>query len=152
MKLLSIILLLTFLILSDSLFSQNITYQDVNTVVQGIVYNGNDQYLVTDKGYIKIENKSRRKSENDQWTEYYRKAHGDSTIKNPNTIIEQPGLNIPIQFFLPIGGRGWIDEEYNFEENAYLYDFVQADEYGNYTFRPGILGIIGGMNRIPKGK
>ncbi|MCF6269447.1 MAG: hypothetical protein L3J41_07045 [Melioribacteraceae bacterium] len=152
MKLLTKILLVTFIFLSNITYSQNITYQDVNTVVQGIVYDGNQQYLVTDKGYIKIENKNKRKSENDQWTEYYRKAHGDSSIKNPNTIIEQPSLNIPIQFFYPLGGRGWIDKEYGFEEDAYLYDFVQADEYGNYAFRPGILGIIGGMQKKPRGK
>jgi hypothetical protein len=128
------------LFLSSTLVAQNVNSQNMNDVVHGIVYHGNQQYLVTDNGYIKVENK--QKSVNDQWTEYYRKAYGDSTIQNPNTIIEQPRLNIPIQFFFPVG-RNWIDKEYEFNEDAYLYDFLEHDGNGSYTFRPGIIGIIG---------
>ncbi len=134
------IFLLMFFYCAVTLMAQNINSKNMNDVVHGIVYHGNQQYLVTDNGYIKVENN--RKSVNDQWTDYYRKAYGDSTIQNPNTIIEQPRLNIPIQFFFPIGGN-WIEKEYDFKENAYLYDFLEHDENGNYTFRPGVIGIIG---------
>jgi len=84
-------------LLSGVLTAQSINKSNLNDAVHGIVIHGNQQYLVTDNGYIKVGNK--KKSENDKWAEYYRKAYGDPTIQNPNTIIEQPDLNIPIQFF-----------------------------------------------------
>jgi len=139
-----------FIVFYSSVVAQNITSQNLNEAVRGIVYQGNEQYLITDNGYIKVQNS--KKSINDQWTEYYRKAYGDSTIQNPNTIIEQPSLNIPIQFFMPIGGRGWFDREAKFSDEAFLYDFVEHDDNGNYTFRPGVIGIIGGMQKNKKGK
>lgn len=150
-KIFEIALVLSFITCSI-LLSQNITKKDVNQEVHGIVYHGNEQYLVTNNGYIKVGNSNKGKSENDKWTEYYRKAYGDSTIQNPNTIIEQPSLNIPIQFFLPIGGRGWFDREEQFSEDAFLYDFVERSEDGNYVIRPGIIGIIGGMQKGPRNK
>ena len=138
-----VIFLFTFVTL---IFPQNITYQDLNSRVRGIVYQGNQQYLITDKGYIKVY--SEQKSVNDQWAEYYRKAFGDSTIQNPNTIIEQP--TIPIRFFMPIGTGQWYDREVEFENEAYLYDFIEAGENGNFIFRPGIIGIIGKMQKVPR--
>ncbi len=150
MKLLTKILMFTFLILSNQIYSQNITTQNLKDAVRGVVYHGNEQYLITDNGYIKVESKS--KSVNDEWTEYYRKAYGDSTIQNPNTIIEQPNLNIPIQFFLPIGGRGWFDREVNFSDEAFLYDFIEMDKNGKFTYRPGTIGIIGRMQKTQKRK
>ena len=144
-----IIGLMTFLFLSATIEAQNINSQNMNDAVHGIVYHGNQQYLVTDRGYIKVETK--KKSVNDQWTEYYRKAYGDSTIQNPNTIIEQPGLNIPIRFFLPVTSD-WAEKEYDFEDDVYLYDFLEADESGSYIFRPGVLGIIGSIHKNINGK
>ncbi len=131
-----------------SVSAQNITTQNLNEVVRGVVYQGNEQYLITDNGYIKVE--SNKKSVNDKWTEYYRKAYGDSTIQNPNTIIEQPSLNIPIHFFMPIGGRGWFDREVDFTDEAFLYDFIEMDENGKFTYKPGSIGIIGRMQKTPK--
>ena len=148
MKLLTKILLFVFFILSSQIYSQNITTQNLNDVVRGVVYQGNEQYLITDNGYIKVE--SSKKSVNDEWTEYYRKAYGDSTIQNPNTILEQPSLNIPIQLFLPIGGRGWFDREVEFSDEAFLYDFIKMDENGKFTYKPGTIGIIGRMQKTPR--
>ena len=147
----SLIRLISIFVLTSSvLFSQNITRHELKEKVHGIVYHGNQQYLVTDRGYIKVENQ--QKSVNDKWTDYYRKAYGDSTIQNPNTIIEQPRPNIGLHFFMSLNGRDWIDKEYEFGEEAYLYDFIQADDNGNFVFRPGIIGVIGRLQTIPKRK
>lgn len=146
------IVFVAFLSICNILVAQDVNNKDLNSKVHGIIFHGNQQYLVTNKGYIKVESKTKPKSVNDQWTEYYRKAHGDSTIQNPNTIIEQPSLNIPIQFFMPLGGSGWIDSEYEFGEDVFLYDFLQADGNGNFVFHPGVIGIIGNMQKLPKSK
>jgi hypothetical protein len=133
-----------------SVFAQNLTNQNLIDAVHGIVYQGNEQYLITDSGYIKVQNN--KKSVNDQWAEYYRKAYGDSTIQNHNTIIEQPSLNIPIQYFLPIGSNRWYDKEIKFDEDAFLYDFIDRDNNGNFNYKPGVIGIIGNMQNSRKGK
>ena len=146
MKILGFYIILLF----TSVSAQNITTQNLNDIVRGVVYQGNKQYLITDNGYIKVEGS--KKSVNDEWTEYYRKAYGDSTIQNPNTIVEQPNLNIPIQFFLPIGGRGWFDREVEFSDEAFLYDFIQMDENGKFTYKPGTIGIIERMQKTQKRK
>ena len=144
------IILYIFLSVSNILYSQNITSKNLNDTVRGVVYQGNEQYLITDNGYIKVT--SNKKSINDQWTEYYRKTYGDSTIQNPNTIVEQPDLGIPIQFFMPIGGGRWFDREVKFEEEAFLYDFVEMDKNGKFTYKPGKIGIIGQMQKGSKKK
>lgn len=133
-----------------SAFAQNLTNQSLIDAVHGVVYHGNEQYLITDKGYLKVPNN--KKSINDQWTEYYRKTYGDSTIQNPNTIIEQSSLNIPIQYFLTIGNDRWYDKEIEFEEEAFLYDFIEGDDNGNLTYKPGVIGIIRNMQKPRKGK
>ncbi|MDA3862219.1 MAG: hypothetical protein PF445_13450 [Melioribacteraceae bacterium] len=144
------ILILYITLFCTNLVAQNITTQNLKDVVRGVVYQGNEQYLVTENGYIKVENS--KKSVNDEWTEYYSKAHGDSTIQNPNTIIEQPSLNIPIQFFLPSGGNESFDKEVKFSEEAFLYDFIIIDENGKFTYKPGAIGIIGNMKKSHKRK
>ncbi len=146
MKILGLCIILLF----TSVSAQNITPQNLKDVVRGVVYKGNEQYLITDNGYIKVP--SSAKSVNDKWTEYYRKAYGDSTIQNPNTIIEQSNLNIPIQFFLPIGGRGWFDREVHFSDEAFLYDFIEMDNNGKFIYKPGTIGIIGRMQKTQKRK
>ncbi len=58
MKLLFKIALFVSLFVGNIIYSQNINTNDVNEVVHGIVYHGNEQYLVTNKGYIKVGNKN----------------------------------------------------------------------------------------------
>lgn len=116
--------------------------------VNGFVVSGNTYYLITDDGYIKVEQSD---DPNDQWDEYYKKVYGDS-VKNPNTII-QPQVRgyWPFRYFHPIIPlNDWIDQKWGFGGNMYLYDFIRIDMNGNYEFRPGVVGIIGGLDRIPE--
>jgi len=113
----------------------------LSEVVHGLVIHGNEQYLVTDSGYLKVAQSQ------DQWQEYYQKVYGDSTIQNPNTIIEPHSYN-SLNFFHPIINiNEWIDERYGFEGDMFLYDFMRMDQNGNYTFRPGAIGILGGLKK-----
>ncbi len=131
------------LLFTTVLLGQNITIKNLSDVVLGVVYQGNEQFLVTKSGYIKI--KPTAKSINDKWTEYYRKAYGDSTIQNPNRIIEEQNLNLPVHFFIPLDDENWFDRKIEFEDGAFLYDFLKVDPTGKLTYKPGTIGLIGEM-------
>ena len=110
----------------------------LNYKVLGLILNGGSYYLHTDNGLIKINQKER-----DPFEEYYQKIYNDTTIQNPNTEIRYSDYGSAINFFNPaIDISQWAQEYSNFEGEMYLYDFMEIDQYGNYVFKPGVIGLI----------
>jgi len=135
-------LMLIFMAITVStIYAQSGTAEtDTNLTQQvyGVVVHENQQYLVTDKGFIPVQ------QSNDPWEDYYRKIYGDSTITNPNTEIK--GDNAGMPYIMPMINVGdWVENNYGFEGDMYLYDFMQMDSTGNYVYRPGALAIIAQM-------
>lgn len=133
---------------TQMVLGQNITSQNLSDTVLGVVCKGNEQYLITESGYLKIS--STAKSINDKWTEYYRKAYGDSTIQNPNKIIEEDNLVFPVQLFIPLDDENWFDRKINFEDSVFLYNFLKVDTTGKFIYKPGTISLIGKI--LKKGK
>ncbi len=135
-------LMLIFMTITVStIFAQSgIAETDTNLTrqVYGVVVHGNQQYLVTDKGFIPVQ------KYNDPWGEYYRQIYGDSTITNPNTEIKGEDGGVP--YIMPMINVGdWVEKNYGFEGEMYLYDFMEMDSTGNYVYRPGALAILAQM-------
>ncbi|GBD88053.1 hypothetical protein BMS3Abin03_01987 [bacterium BMS3Abin03] len=114
--------------------------------VYGVVISGNVYYLITDKGYLKVSEVT-----DDPWLDYYKKVYGDSIDYNPNTIIIPSEKEYwTFRYFNPIIPiHDWVDEKWGFGKNMFLYDFIKVDKDGNYSFRPGVMGIIMDSNKIP---
>ena len=131
-------LFILFIFISTIAFAQKAEKSsDLNYQVLGIVINGGNYFLNTDKGLVKINN------EEDPFEEYYRKIYNDSTIINPNTEIKPIGFYSSINFFNPaIDISQWAEKYNTFGNKLYLYDFMEIDENGNYVFKPGIIGLI----------
>ena len=133
-----ILILLLIVFSSASLAQEARKTEDLKCKVFGLVLNGNSYYLYTENGLVKINN-----WEDDPWEKYYQEIYNDSTIVSPNTIIDYESNSSSINFFNPaIDISQWSDKYNTFGNKLYLYDFMQIDEDGNYTFKPGIVGLI----------
>ncbi len=62
------------------IMSQDLTYEEENFVT-GIVLTDKGVFLLLQDGFLELE-------KTDKFEEYYRKIYNDSTIVNPNTILE----------------------------------------------------------------
>ena len=142
------ILIIIVLIFSSSLlFAQNKKSNKrnkLNEQVYGYVTHNNQIYLVTDNGLLNVH---QNENTNKQWQDYYREIYNDSTIINPNTVIEPNLSNTFFNFIIPVNINDWIKQKYSFKNDKYLYDFISIDSSGNYFYRPGILGIIGNFKK-----
>ena len=78
-------------------FAQQISKGDLNEQVLGYFLYGNNTYLVTPKGYIAL-NPS---DVNKQYEDYYRQVYKDSTIINPNFVVEPQGSENGMHFIMP---------------------------------------------------
>ncbi len=116
----------------------------LNSRVYGyVVYDGQD-YLATEQGFLPVDT---NQNINDKWRDYYRKIYGDSTLSNPNTIIGEQNSQFPVQFFISLDINKLTGKKYSFTDQLYLYDFIQAGSKGGYSYQPGIIGIIGGLEK-----
>ncbi|MBU1100851.1 MAG: hypothetical protein KKA84_10660 [Bacteroidetes bacterium] len=115
---------------------------DLNETVIGVILYGNDTYLVTPRGYINVaEDDINKQSEN-----YYRQVYGDSTIVNPNLIINPANDSNILHFITPFIGLD-SESEYlkNLPQGCKLIDFMSVNENGEFVFRRGIYGLINKM-------
>ena len=88
--------------------------------VNGVVRTSNGIYLVVDKGFIAVK-------ESDLYTEYYRRIYGDSTLVNPNTVLNSEfDLNI-IPYILPNTEQ----QKINFNQPLNIGMFLQLNDCGN---------------------
>ncbi len=95
--------ILFFLIFFVNLFlAQNklkIEKNDLKTKVYGYLQEGESFYFITQKGILKIAKDVNAKTDvNLAYEQYYRRVYQDSTILNPNTIIQ--GTNYNLLFFI----------------------------------------------------
>jgi len=146
MKKAILLLLLVFFSISlvNAQQTKNKRAKTLNKKVYGYVTHNNQIYLVTDNGLLNI---YQNESTNKQWQDYYREIYKDSTIINPNTVIEPNLSNSFFNFIIPIKINDWINQKYSFKNDKYLYDFISFDSSGNYYYRPGILEIIGNYKK-----
>lgn len=146
MKKAILLLLLVFFSISlvNAQQTKNKRAKTLNKKVYGYVTHNNQIYLVTDNGLLNI---YQNESTNKQWQDYYREIYKDSTIINPNTVIEPNLSNSFFNFIIPIKINDWINQKYSFKNDKYLYDFISIDSSGNYYYRPGILEIIGNYKK-----
>lgn len=112
-----------------SLFAQNQKLdlaKDGNVLTQGLLIEKGIKFLVTDKGFMPVNSE-------DPWQDYYRMIYKDTTITNPNTLINH---NSESNFvFFPAFD---IDYEnfYKFPENSKIKDFFSNDLKGKIYFMP----------------
>ncbi|HED07988.1 MAG TPA: hypothetical protein ENI57_07725 [Ignavibacteria bacterium] len=112
--------------------------------VFGYVINNNRIYLVTDNGFLSVYKNNKT---NKQWEDYYREIYNDSTIVNPNTIINTNLGSTSLNYIIPININNWVKQKYSFKDDVYLYDFIRIDSSGNYYYMPGVLRIIGNYKK-----
>ncbi len=134
--------------------NRTIRKNDLNTKVYGYVISESGEYISTAKGLLLINN---TKDSTDKWQKYYREVYGDSTIINPNTVIGEQKQQMPIQFLVPVDITKRTNQSFSFSKQLYLYDFMQVDSIGNYNYKPGIMSIIGSLEKnkeveLPKAK
>jgi len=124
------------------MFAQNKKYikkDKLDKQVYGYVINNNKIYLVTDNGFLNVFNNEKT---NKQWEDYYREIYNDSTIVNPNKVIGSKN-NTSLNFIIPVNINNWVKQKYSFKNDLHLYDFIRVDSSGNYSYKQGVLGIIG---------
>lgn len=144
-----IILISIIIILANTANAQSVNIlnkEELNTHVLGYAVHNGQTFIATEKGFIPL---YKHQNENDSWQDYYRKIYNDSTIVNPNTVIGEQKQQIHIQFFVPIDMSNWVSQSFSFTKQLYLYDFMQIDSAGNLSYKPGVLGILGGLNKNP---
>lgn len=133
------IILLIFMFAANAVAQESGKHEILKNQVYGIVTSGNSYFLSTDSGYVLIN----VKNNSDPWQEYYRKIYNDTTIQNPNTVLQFSDFDSGIKYFNPaVDLSQWSDKYETFGNKLYLYDFMELDENGNYTFKPGIIGLI----------
>lgn len=140
-------LLLTILFTATICYAQTDVRENnpLDTSVMGAYQYGGSYYLVTENGWLLVNSSM---TTNDQYTEYYRRIYGDSTIVSPNTIIHPD--NSALQFITPvIDVSEWMQGFNPFGDKVYLNTFMIMDSTGRYTFRPGVSGIIEKMYADP---
>lgn len=131
-------LLILFVFVSSTVDAQvEDTTSGLNYEVLGLVYQNNNYYFITEKGLIKIGN------DEDPLQKYYREIYNDSTIVNSNIEIKPQDFNSSDNYYNPVIDLSKWTEKYNtYGNKLYLYDFIEMDEYGNYIFKPGTIGLF----------
>lgn len=72
--------LFIFFITSTFVIAQDLNFEDDN-LVTGVVSTQRGIFLVLEEGFLQLK-------ETDDYEKYYRKIYNDTTIVNPNTILE----------------------------------------------------------------
>ncbi len=129
-------LILALLFMSVAIIAQekNETQNDFfNLQVYGLIQQSGNHYLQTERGLLPIQ------TEEDALTKYYQKVYGDSTIQNPNTILNsQNNFSMP-NFIVPqIDISEWSDQ-YTPINNMFLHQVISVDESGNIYVIDGAL-------------
>ncbi|MFH1194486.1 MAG: hypothetical protein V1720_02160 [bacterium] len=115
-KITLIILLLGFTVSLHAQLVIDSSSVDLNDRVQALVIYGENKYLYTEKGLIYLTGK-------DPYEEYYRKIYSDSTITNPNTVINSNSNMNSLFYFMPaMNVRDWADDYININDSIYLKD------------------------------
>ncbi len=115
---------MTKLIIMSILFLISLEAQEQK--IYGLIDNGTEKFIITENGIIK--------SENDAYLEYYRKIYGDSTIINPNTILNSKSMKIiPL-----INPNDWSNLNFEIAPQVYFYDFLEHDSTGSIIISPDI--------------
>ncbi len=101
-----------------------ISAQDSKVV--GLIDNGESKFLITENGLIK--------TDDDAYLKYYQVIYNDSTITNPNTVVNTKQIKIiPI-----IDPKDWTNLNYEIAPNIYFYDFLDHDSTGTIFIKPEI--------------
>lgn len=109
-------------------FSQSI---DDKVSILGLYNDGHSQYLVTEKGLLDVDI-------NKAYEKYYQMIYQDTTITNPNTIINSNrNLNIPFIHFE-------IDKKYfrKFDRKYSLSSYVSIDSTGKVIILPAVNKLL----------
>ncbi|MGD8781473.1 MAG: hypothetical protein PVH88_21220 [Ignavibacteria bacterium] len=126
-------LLLILLVLGSALNAQSMNDDWLKLPVVGLIEQNGIYYLQTEKGLLKIQD------EEDALEKYYQKVYGDSTIQNPNTILNQQNNYSFPNFIVPqIDISEWSDQ-YTPIRNMYLHQFIKVDDSGNIFIIDGAL-------------
>ena len=95
---------------------------DPNIPISGVINSIDGIYLIYDHGFIQLD-------QNDTYEEYYRKIYNDSTIVNPNTII-QGNYNLSFIPYLNFQNKQY--EEYTLDEPLKFGHLIQINPHGSY--------------------
>lgn len=108
------------------LFAIPIFAQDLgNKFVEGIVYSGNEIFLMVDGGYLKT-------NQTDYYEEYYRKIYNDSTITNPNTVLSND-IDLNIIPFINLSHKA---KMHRFQNPLSLGVILYAQDKNSYSLTP----------------
>lgn len=119
--------------------AQSLGHNDLEEQVRGLFLYGNNSYLVTSKGYIMVP----PSDINDEYEQYYQTIYGDSTITNPNTVIDPPKNFMAPSYIVPFININDLGENYShIKEEVFLYDFLTIDETGGVYFRQGAYAVF----------
>ena len=146
MKKITFITLFFILIITGS--AQSVSPGDLNEQVRGIFFYGNSSFLVTPRGFIQLPDQEINK----QYSEYYKKVYGDSTIVNPNTVLQTDDSEI-FQYIVPFVNVSEMGKDFiNFSNDYNLNDFMSVDSSGKMVYQQGLSTIIGNIINQQKGK
>lgn len=95
---------------------------DPNIPISGVINSIDGIYLIYGNGFIELD-------QNDSYEEYYRRIYNDSTIVNPNTVI-QGNYNISFIPYLDFQNKHY--EEYSLDEPLKFGHLIQVNAYGYY--------------------
>ena len=120
------IFILLVLFIFDALAQENQIY--------GLIDNGGEKYLISDSGLIS--------TDNDVYLEYYKSIYGDSTITNPNLVLNNKSFKIiPV-----INMRDWSNLNFEIAPQIYFYDFLEYDSLGSIIVNPNISQYLQNYN------
>lgn len=120
----TIIIILFFTI---PFFAQELT----NKFVEEIIYSGDEIFLMVDDGFLKI-------NQTDSYEEYYRKIYNDSTITNPNTILNS-NVDLNIIPFINLSSK---TKKHRFKNPLELGVFLSPNAPNGYIITPYAQGLI----------
>ncbi len=104
-----------------------------NEQVIGFINDANGKIIVTDKGYFLIKNR-------DPYEEYYRRIYKDSTIVNPNKVIN--GNNFEVNFIPIIYNKNLLNGFHRFHRKFNLGEIITISKQGKLTVIPQAIPVI----------
>ncbi len=97
--------------------------------VIGFIDAGKEKFIVLEDEIIKIKN-------DDFYTQYYRTIYGDSTIVNPNTLLNNKQSNI--EFLSTVDLENYKKQYYTLPKGVKLKTFFNIDSTGKFFVLPQI--------------
>ena len=104
-----------------------------NEQVLGFINDANGKIIVTDKGYFLIKSK-------DPYQEYYRRIYKDSTIVNPNKVIN--GNNFEVNFIPIIYNKNLLNGFHRFHRKFNLGEIITISKLGKLTVTQQAIPVI----------